>query len=55
MATIYIDDKPLQVESEAEPAAPVSVAGFRSALFLLASRAGLGGRMPPMRSQAIQG
>ena len=55
MATIYIDDKPYEVDPRAEPAARLPLAGLRPAVFLLAPGPGFGGRLPPVRRQAVQG
>ena len=55
MATVYVDNQAVPDEPEAEPAARLSVTGLQSAVLLLAPRAGLGGRLPPVRRQAVQG
>src|SRR5262245_52760507 len=44
----------LSSRRRAEPSPRLSVAGVQSALLLLASGPGFGGRLPPVRRQAIQ-
>ena len=53
VTTIHIDNRPI-LPRRREPVAGVPFAGIQPALFLLASGAGLGGRVPPVRGQAVQ-
>ena len=55
MATILVDGKPYQVKAEENLLHACLSARLQSALFLLASGAGIRRRLPPMRGQAVQG
>ena len=55
MATIYVDGKPYEVADGQNLLQACLSLGFESAVFLLAPGHGFGGRLPAVRSQAVQG
>ena len=55
MAIINIDNKPYEVDPEAEPPPRLPVAGLRPAVLLLAPGDGFGRRLPPVRGKSLQG
>jgi hypothetical protein len=54
MATVYVDNKPYQMNPDQNLLHGCLSLGLQAAVFLLASGAGIGGRLPPVRRQTVQ-